>query len=158
MTTDRRLEPWPLALAALLASGMAVSLAFLWVAARQTPDRLVVDSAQALREHNRDALAREKAAARGWDIALVARRSVGGAEVELAPTSARDPLPADIVVSLRRERPDRTGLDAPIPLARDGERWRGHVPLPLPGRWRLVARAGDVEAWVEREFALEAAP
>ena len=158
MATERRLEPWPLALAALLAFGMAVSLAFLWIAARQTPDRLLVDSDQALREHNRAALAEQKAASRGWDIALVAERSEGGAVVVLAPRSARDPLPADVVVSLRRERPERTGLDEAIPLVRDGERWRGHVPLPLPGRWLLVARAGDADAWVEREFALEVAP
>jgi hypothetical protein len=32
------------------------------------------------------------------------------------------------------------------------------VALPLPGRWLLVARAGDGNAFVEREFALEQVP
>jgi nitrogen fixation protein FixH len=141
MTTERRIHPWPLALGLGLAFGIAVSLAFLWVASRQPPDRLRVDSAQALREHNRGVLAREQAAARGWDVALSARRNADGAWVELAPTSAGEPLPADLVVSLRRERPERTGMDAEIPLERDGERWRAQVPLPLPGRWIVEGRA-----------------
>lgn len=158
MATERRFEPWPVALVALLASGMAVSLAFLWIAERQTPDRLIVDSDQALLDHNREALAEQRAAERGWDIALVAQRADGGAWVEVATTSAGDPWPADVAVSLRRERPERTGLDEPIPLEREGERWRAHVPLPLPGRWRLVARAGNDDAFVEREFALELTP
>lgn len=156
--TERRFEPWPWALALGLALGVGVSLAFLGIAAWQTPDALGVDAVQALRDHNRDALAQAQAATRGWDVSLVARRSHGGAEIELEPTSAREPLPDDVVVSLRRERPERTGLDEEIPLERDGARWRAHVALPLPGRWLLVARAGDGDAFVEREFALEQAP
>lgn len=157
-TTRRRLDPWPLSLAVGLALGVAVSLAFLWIAARQPSDRLIIDPTRALREHNAAALARAAAAERGWDVALVARRSADGAEIELTASSAGAPLPADPVVSLRRERPERTDLDVDIPLVRDGERWRASVPLPLAGRWRLVARAGDANAFAERTFALEVAP
>jgi hypothetical protein len=91
-------------------------------------------------------------------VALVARRGAGGVEVELSPSTTGAPLPAEPLVTLRRERPDRTGLDADVALVRDGARWRASVPLPLAGRWRLVARAGEADAFVERVFALEAAP
>jgi nitrogen fixation protein FixH len=156
--TARTFEPWPWALAIGLALGIGVSVAFLWIASRQTPDRLHVNAGEALRAHNHVERARREAAVRGWDVALVARRSAGGAEVEIEPITKREPLPADAIVTLRRERPDRTGLDADIPLRREGERWSARVPLPIAGRWRLIARAGDADVFAEREFALEVAP
>jgi len=158
MNAPRRFEPWPWALALGLALGIAVSVAFLAIAAHQPSDRLSIDAAQAMREHNRAARARQAAAARGWEVALVARADAGGAEVEIAPSTRGAPLPEDALVSLRRERPDRTGLDREVPVRRDGARWIARVPLPLPGRWRLIARAGDAEAFAERELALEVAP
>lgn len=43
----RRVEPWPLALAALLTAMIGICLAFWWVAATH-PDPLVVDDLRAL--------------------------------------------------------------------------------------------------------------
>jgi len=149
---------WPIGLTAALAAGLAVSLAFAWIAARQPPDRLALDPWTAGAEYNADVRARDAAAARGWDLVLHAEKRAGGVRVELVPTSSGAPLPTPLEVGLRRERPDRADFDAELALAPDGAGWVADVPLPLAGRWLLVARAGDAEAWVERRFALEVPP
>jgi len=149
---------WPIALALLLSSGIAASLAFFWIAARQ-PRELIGDGAwNAGSEYNADLRALETARERGWTLELRARRSAGGVRVELSPATSGEPLPSRLEVRLRRERPDRSDLDAEVALAQDGARWVADVPLPLAGRWLLVARAGDRSAWVERTFALELPP
>ena len=157
MTTDSA-RAWPIGLAATLAVGLCVSLAFAWIAARQPPDRLALNPWTSGAEYNAEFHAREAARARGWDVALRAERRAGGVRVELLPTSAGAPLPSPLEVGLRRERPERADLDADLALSRDGAAWVADVPLPLVGRWLLVARAGDSEAWVERRFVLEVGP
>ena len=156
--TDRDSLRWPIGLVLTLAAGVAASLAFFWIAERQPPDVLAVNSWNAGVEYNADERARETADSRGWQLELRAERSPSGVRVELLPTSSRDPLPTPIGVSLRRERLERTDLDSDIPLQASGDRWVAEVPLPLAGRWILLARAGTADAWVERSFALEVAP
>ncbi|MFI5315602.1 MAG: FixH family protein [Myxococcota bacterium] len=148
---------WPLGLALTLAAGLAASLAFLWIALQQPPDVLPENSWNAGVEYNAAARAQASASARGWELELRAERDSQGVRVELRPRSAGDPLPTPIAVSLRRERPGRTDFDADIALQPAGDRWIADVPLPLAGRWILLARAGDAEAWVERAFSLEVA-
>ncbi|HTO68295.1 MAG TPA: FixH family protein [Myxococcota bacterium] len=156
LRTDGRL--WPLGLALLLASGMGASLAFYWAAARH-PKELIGDGAwNAGAGYNAELAAREAGRRRGWTLELRAARSADGVRVELAPRSSGEPLPHDLDVRLRRERPERSDLDADLALAPDGARWVADVPLPLAGRWLLVARAGGADAWVERTYALELPP
>jgi nitrogen fixation protein FixH len=78
--------------------------------------------------------------------------------VEISPESSREPLPQSLDVRLRRERPERGDFDADIALAARDGLWTAEIPLPLVGRWILVARAGDGFAWVERAFALDVPP
>jgi hypothetical protein len=158
MATDRESLRWPIGLAATLAVGLAASLAFLWVASPPAPERLAVDAWTAGAELNESLRAQAAAAQRGWSLDLRARRSAEGARVELVPETSGESLPGDLALSLRRERPERSDFDGDVALRNEGGRWIADVPLPLPGRWLLVARAGDSQAWVEREFALEVTP
>jgi nitrogen fixation protein FixH len=149
---------WPVALALLLATGIGTSLAFFWVAA-QHPRELIGDGSwNAGSSYNADQQALAAASARGWTLDLRAARSADGVRVELAPASGGEPLPAHLDVRLRRERPDRSDFDADLALVPSGTHWVADVPLPLPGRWLLVARAGDASAWVERSYAIELPP
>lgn len=154
----RRAWTWPLGLALALAGGLGVSLAFAWIAAHQPMDRLDGDLWNASDAYNAAARARETAHERGWELTLHADRSAGGVRIELRPSSSREPLPAGLDVRLRRERAERADFDAELALEPRGDAWVAEVPLPLPGRWLLVARAGDGDAWVERTFAVEVAP
>ena len=157
MTTSRAWT-WPLGLALALAGGLGVSLAFAWIAAHQPMDRLDGDLWSQSDAYNAAARARESARERGWELALRADRSAGGVRIELRPSSSREPLPTQLDVRLRRERAERSDFDAELALEPRGDAWVAEVPLPLPGRWLLVARAGDADAWVERTFAVEVAP
>ena len=158
MATRASALAWPIGLAALLAVGLGASLAFAWVAARLPADQLPLNPWTEGDAYNVEVRAREAAQARGWDLALRAERFPGGVHVELVPTSSGEPLPTPLEVGLRRERPDRADLDGDLALAPSGTSWVADVPLPIAGRWLLVARAGDAHAWVERRFALEVPP
>jgi nitrogen fixation protein FixH len=149
---------WPVALGLTLAVGMAASLAFLGAATRQPPDVLPVNTWTAGAEWNESLRAQARARARGWRIELRAERRPDGVHVELSPSSSREPLPKSLDVRLRRERPERGDFDAEVALEARSGRWTAEIPLPLAGRWLLVARAGDGDAWVEREFALDVPP
>jgi len=149
---------WPVGLALTLGVGLAASLAFLVVAASQPPDRINADTWRAGDEFNAAQAAHALARARGWDLELEAQRVGDELRVTLTPTTRGAPLPEKVVASLRRERPGRTDFDVDVPLVRAGPQWLAAVPLPLAGRWRLHARAGDAEAYVERDFELERRP
>jgi nitrogen fixation protein FixH len=149
---------WPVGLALTLFAGLAASIAFLVVAATQPPDRMATDTWRAGDEFNAAQRAHALARARGWDLQLDAERVSDGVRVTLTPTTRGEPLPEGAVASLRRERPGRVDFDADVPLTRVGNSWVGTVTLPLEGHWRLHARAGDSEAFVERVFALEREP
>lgn len=155
MRAERPFEPWAVGIAAALALGLAGPIAFLWVAVHAPPERVATDPwraslAQADEEH-----ARAQGRASGWDVALRAAPTDAGVRVELVPSSSRAPLPEDFELRLRRERFERADLDAEIALVHSHGRWLAEVPLPAPGRWRLLARAGRADAWIERSFTLE---
>ena len=139
---------WPLGLALALALGLSGPLAFWWIAAHRPPDRLAVNTWTASGEWNAAQRAQERAREQGFWIDLRARRVRGGVEVEMRANGAGESLP----VRLRRERPERSDFDADVPL---DDSLHAVVPLPLAGRWLLIARAGDDSAFVERVFAVE---
>jgi len=155
VAAERRFEPWPVGIAALLALGLAGPIAFLWFAAHSPPELVPADPWGSALAQDVDERGRGEGVARGWDVALQAERNATGVHVELVP-SAREPLPDDVDLRLRRERPDRADLDLEIPLARENGRWLADVALPLPGRWQLRARLGSANVWIERSFELEA--
>jgi nitrogen fixation protein FixH len=149
---------WPVGLALTLGAGLLASLAFLAIAASQPPDRIADDTWRAGEVFNAAQRAHALAHTRGWDLELEAEKVPEGVRVSVTPTSRGEPLPERVTASLRRERPGRVDFDADVPLLRAGMRWVGTVPLPLAGHWLLHARAGDGEAFVERDFSLERAP
>ena len=149
---------WPIGLALTLSAGLAASVAFLVVAASQPPDLITSDTWRAGDDFNAGQRAHALARARGWDLELDAERVADGVRVTVTPLTRGVPLSGEVVASVRRERPGRADFDADVPLTRAGESWVGTVILPLEGHWRLHARAGDSEAFLERDFALERAP
>ena len=85
--------------------------------------------------------AARRAEERGLRLDVTARDAEGGVEVRVRVSDrAGGSRPAEGVV-VRRERPAEGGYDAEFELEPDGGGFRGHVPLPRPGRWRLVATA-----------------
>jgi nitrogen fixation protein FixH len=158
MLSERSALRWPVGLALTLAAGLAASIAFLVVAASQPPDRIAEDTWRAGDSFNAAQRAHTLARARGWDLALQAERASDGVRVTVTPLTRGEPLTKSVTASLRRERPGRVDYDVDVLLTRAGEGWVARVPLPLAGRWVLHARAGDGEAFVERDFELERAP
>lgn len=158
MAAERQSLRWPIGLAATLAVGLCASLAFLWVASQRLPERLTVNTWTEGAELNESLRAQALAAQRGWSLELRARRSAGGARVEVVPETSGESLPADLEVALRVERPERSDFDGDVAVRTEAGRWLADVALPLPGRWLLIARAGDGQAWVEREFSVEVTP
>lgn len=155
---ERRIEPWAAGTALVLALGLAGPIAFLWIAVHAPPERVATDPWRASLAQDAEERVRGSGRDTGWDVSLVAERTSTGVRVELAPATTRRPLPEDVVVRLRRERPERADLDAEIALERVDGRFRAEVPLPAPGRWRLLARAGAGDVWIERSFALVVPP
>lgn len=156
--TERRFEPWPWALAGLLLAMIAGSLAF-YAVARAHPDPLVVDDAYGEGLRLNDELhALERGAARHLELFVEARPTAAGTALALA-LRGPDGRPArPDRVRVRRERPAQGGFDEDFALAPADGRWRGEIPLPLPGRWLLVARAELGDAAVERRVEVERAP
>jgi len=152
---ERRIEPWAIGVVGALALGIAGPLAFLWLAVNSPPEREATDPWSASFAQDTEERVRAAGRASGWDVLLRAERTPSGVRVELAPSTSSRPLPEDVELRLRRERPDRADLDAEIPLVHHDGRWTAEVPLPAPGRWRLLARAGAGDAFIERSFALE---
>jgi nitrogen fixation protein FixH len=147
-------EPWPLVLAALLASMIGTSVGF-WRGAARHPDPLVVDDADAAaRRYSERVRAARRAESLGWSIDLVARPNATGAVLRVALRDGEgQPLAAERV-TVRRERPAEGGLDAEVALEAGSEGWSGGIALPRPGRWRLVVRAERDDEVAERSFAL----
>ena len=152
---ERRIEPWAVGTAAALLLGLSGPIAFLWIALHAPPERVATDPWRAALGQSAEEHMRASGRDTGWDVSLRAVRTSGGVRVELAPATTREPLPHDLDLRLRRERPERAGLDGEIALVRSGAVWIADVPLPAPGRWRLLARAGAGDTWIERSFALE---
>jgi hypothetical protein len=151
----RRIEQWAVGTVAALALGLTGPIVFLWIAVNAPDERVATDPWRVSLAQDAEERVRASGRDTGWDVSLRAERTATGARVELAPATTDRPLPDDIELRLRRERPDRADLDAEIPLVHSDGRWRADVPLPAPGRWRLLARAGAGEVWIERSFELE---
>lgn len=156
MHAERRVEPWAIGIPAALLLGLTGPIAFLWIAIHSPPERVATDPWNAKLAQDAEERVRAEGQASGWDVSLRASATGSGVHVELEPSTVGMPLPADLQLRLRRERPERADLDVEIPLSRSGDRWIADVPLPAPGRWRLLARAGSPEVWVERSFVVEA--
>lgn len=150
----RRVEPWPVALAGALAFMIATSLSFLFVSLRHPDPVVAADTyaAEPLLAH--DLRARERAVALGFALEVATRAVAGGVEVDAALLDATGGAVVADRVLARRERPAEGGLDAEVALVRAGDRYRGVVPLPRSGRWRLSVRAEREGVVVERSLAL----
>lgn len=155
MPGERRVEPWAVGVVAALALGLAGPIAFLWIAVHAPPERVATDPWRASLAQDAEERVRAAGRASGWDVSLRAERTHDGVRVELTPATRGRPLATDLELRLRRERPDRADLDAEIALLQSDGRWTADVPLPAPGRWRLLARAGAGDVFVERSFTLE---
>ncbi len=154
MDAERRIEPWPLAVGGLLAMMIGACLLF-WNIAATNPDPEVVDDAYlAGLRLNQELRARQRAADLGYELSLGTRAEDGGVRVEVAVRDAGGGRPAVDSVVVRRERPAEGGFDADFALEPEGEAFAGWVPLPRPGRWRLIATAAVGEERVQRVFAL----
>ncbi len=150
----RRVEPWPVALAGALAFMIATSLSFLFVSLRHPDPVVAADTYAAEPALAHDLRARERAVALGFALEVATQAVAGGIEVDAALRDATGgEVGADRVLA-RRERPAEGGLDAEVPLVRAGGRYRGVVPLPRSGRWRLTVRAERDGVVVERSLAL----
>lgn len=149
-----RFEPWPLALAGLLAAMVGTGVGF-WRLAKANPDALVVaDAYRAGIAYGIDQHAIARARALGWQLDVRTRPAAAGVRVAVTLRDAAGRAVEDARVALRRERPAEGGLDVDVPLVRDAGTWRGEVELPRPGRWRLVARAERGDEALERAVAV----
>lgn len=152
MSARPRIEPWPVAVVALLSFMIGSSVAFYRIAAAH-PDPLVVrDAYESGRRYSDRVRAERRARDLGWSIELGATPRADGVGVRVALRD-RDgtPLAAERV-SVRRERPAEGGLDAEFPLAPGSRGFEGTIPLPRAGRWHLVVRAEHAHERAERTF------
>jgi nitrogen fixation protein FixH len=156
MPTDRRFEPWPFAVAGLLAAMIAGSLAFAVVASRNPDPPVVTDSWSAGRAYSENVRAARRIEALGWRVDLATAPAPGGVDVRVGLHDAAGQPLAPGRVEVRRERPAEGGLDAGFELRRAEAGFAGHVPLPRPGRWRLVVRVEAGEEAVEQVFGVAA--
>jgi nitrogen fixation protein FixH len=153
---ERRVEPWPIAVVALLVAMMAVSVGF-WRVAAANPDPLVVgDAYEAGLALNDELRERRAAEALGVEVRLVAELEPGAARVRVT-LRRHEGAPARATrVVVRRERPAEGGLDADFELAPEASGFAGRVPLPRPGRWHLVVTATVEGRPVRETFAVQA--
>jgi nitrogen fixation protein FixH len=150
----RRIEPWPLGLAAALCFMIGTSIGF-WRVARANPDPLVVESAEtAGRSYSERVRAARRTEALGWTLGLTAEVEPGRAVVHVAVRDAAGRVLVPERITLRRERPAEGGLDAEVPLAAASEGFAGEVALPRPGRWHLAVRVEREGETAERSFVV----
>lgn len=149
----RRVEPWAVAVPALLGFMIASSVAFYGVA-RRHPDPTVVDDAYGVGLRYSERLRDEQRARDlGWRLDLETELVGGGAMVRVLATD-RDGAPLDADrVWLRRERPAEGGWDATWDVG-GGDAAPLFVPLPRPGRWHFVVGAERGDVRLHRTFAL----
>lgn len=139
----RRIEPWPIAIALLLASMILVSLTFLRTAIDH-PDPVMSEDGFASSAAYDAALRQQRSAeALGWAVdAAIVPTAIGIHVTATLRDASGTPIVADRVTA-RRERPAEGGLDAELELvpAADGAVHEGEVALPRLGRWWLWLRA-----------------
>lgn len=156
MGAERHLGAGPFVLAAILAAMVSVLFGVYWLATSYPVELVADDPYEAGLRYNERIAARQRADALGLDVALETTRTAGGARVRITVSSSHGPLPSDLRVAVRRERPTASGYDEEYALAVDGDAFAGDIPLPLPGRWHLVAIVASGDARGERRFAMEA--
>jgi nitrogen fixation protein FixH len=152
----RRIEPWPIALVALLAAMIGTSVGFYRIATAN-PDALVARDAFAAGLDYADAARDARTAAeRGWSLDVATAPVAQGVRVTLRLRDAAGaPLSVERAV-LRRERPAEAGLDADFAPIEDAGVLAAFVPLPRPGRWRLAAAVDREGLRVERHVEVTA--
>lgn len=152
---ERRVEPWPLAVAGLLLAMITSALGF-WAIAAANPVTLVAeDPFRAGLAYNERVAERRRAEALGLGIALETAPAEGGVAVRVRVTRGGGRAAEAERVVVRRERPTQGGLDADLPLERGPQGvFTGRVPVPRAGRWRLVATATVEGVEVRRAFPL----
>lgn len=154
MGRQRRFEPWPWVLAGLLCAMIAGSLSFYAIAATH-PDAVVVDDAWgAGLRYNDERRTRRLAAEQGWELSLSTEPRAEALHVVIELVDRAGAPLAISRASVRRERPAEGGSDAEFELVPGDRGFSGTVPLPLPGRWHLVAIAEVDGRAVERTFAV----
>jgi nitrogen fixation protein FixH len=149
--TSRRvaIEPWPIALAALLAAMIGTSVGFYRIAARNPDPAVAGDSFLAGTAFAAEARAEARARAQGWTLDVTTVQTPDGVAVT-AHLLAADGSPLDAErLSVRRERPAEGGYDADFAIAGGDP---VDVVLPRVGRWSLTVRAERGDAVVQRQI------
>ncbi|MDJ0789045.1 MAG: FixH family protein [Myxococcota bacterium] len=137
-----RIEPWPVGLAALLLTVMAVITTFAVIAGRNADPLVVEDAYEAGRRINEQIRADRAARALGVDLdVVVVREADSGVGVSVRAIGPDGTPVAVDTVRVRRERPTEGSLDQDFELVRAESRHRGHIPLPRAGRWHLIVVA-----------------
>ena len=132
---------WPTILIGLLGSMIAGSLGFYAIALRYPDAQVVPDAYAAGLAWNEQREIAERAAARGLVIEIEPSLRDDSALVQVSlHASEGAQVPRAERVRVRRERPTQGGFDQEFELERHGDTFAGEIPLPLPGRWHLVAR------------------
>jgi len=140
-------EPWPIAVAALLAAMIGTSLGFYRIALRNPDPAVVADSFLAGARFAEETRAEARARALGWTLDVTSENSGAGIAVGARLLDADgQPLAAD-QLTVRRERPAEGGLDAEFTIAGDRPL---EITLPRSGRWSLTVRAERGDAVVKR--------
>ncbi|RIL04802.1 MAG: hypothetical protein DCC71_12710 [Proteobacteria bacterium] len=148
------MEPWPFAIAALLAAMIGTSVGFLRIALAN-PDAVI--SADPFQDGiryaaNAAAEARGRALGLGLDVRTDPTETGLAVRVELRDASGAAVAPDRVRV--RRERPAEGGFDVDVPVARANGGVAAQVALPRPGRWEIHVHAERGDAVVERRVAL----
>ncbi len=143
------IEPWPIAITALLAAMIGMSLAFYRIAARNPDPTVTGDSFLAGARFAEEARAEAKGRAQGWTLDVTTAPTAAGVAVGARLLGADGRPIAAEHLSVRRERPAEGGYDADFPIAGDRP---VEIALPRAGRWALTVRAESGEAVVQNQI------
>lgn len=145
------IEPWPIALAALLAAMIGTSVGFYRVAASNPDPAVSGDSFLAGERFADEARAAQRASARGWTLDVTTQQTAAGVAVAANLLGADGAVLGADRLSVRRERPAEGGYDAEFAVTGDDA---FEVALPRAGRWSITVRAERDGAVVQRQTAV----
>jgi len=146
-----RRELWPLGLAAALAAMIGASLTMFAISVRYPDPTVVEDAWQAGNRYNSARAVERSAAAAGLALELELSTEPEGVAVRLRVKGLGEDETAQRAW-VRRVRPTEGGFDDDFALSEAGGVFEGDVPLPLPGRWLLIAGAEVGTDRIERRF------
>jgi len=156
----RRLDAWlwPAGLALLLLAMIGGSVTFYFIAAANRDAPVVADAYAAGLRYNEQMALERRASQLGWDVGLRTTPTDEGVLLELDVRDERHRrLDVERAV-VRRVHPTQGGFDADFDLEPGPQGGaRAAIPLPLRGRWRLVATV-DAEGRTVREATEVRAP